>query len=173
MVSYISGKVQYIDEDSLEIVSGNIGYKVFCPQKTLEAYSVGQEAEIFTYLHVRENALELYGFQTRQERDFFEVLISISGIGPKGALGILQAAPLDLLQKAIVSEDTSVLTRVSGIGQKTAERIIMELKGKLEGMVDEGGGDLREGGGCHRSAHRPWLHALSSPESSSGNAGKC
>jgi len=146
MVSYISGKVQYIDEDSLEIVSGNIGYKVFCPQKTLGAYSVGKEAEIFTHLHVRENMLDLYGFQTRKERDFFEILIGISGIGPKGALGILAAAPLDLLKKAIASDDTSVLTRVSGIGQKTAQRIIMELKGKLEDIISESGGDLREGG---------------------------
>ena len=146
MISSIKGEIQYISEDSLEILSGSIGYKVFCPKSTLLAYSTGQEAEIFTYFHVRENAQDLYGFKDRDERGFFEILIGISGIGPKGALGILQAAPLDLLKRAIVSEDTSVLTRVSGIGQKTAERIIMELKGKLEGMIGEGGGDLREGG---------------------------
>ena len=146
MISVLNGEIKYVGEDNLEILSGSIGYKVFCPQKTLGDYSVGQSAEIFTYLHVRENALELYGFKTRKERDFFEILISISGIGPKGALGILQAAPIDLLKKAIASGDTTVLTRVSGIGEKTAQRIIIELKGKLKDIVGEDGGDLREGG---------------------------
>ena len=146
MIAALNGEIKYIGDGFVEILSGNIGYKVFCPQKTLGDYSAGQSAEIFTYLHVRENALELYGFKTRKERDFFEILISISGIGPKGALGILQAAPLDLLKRAIASGDTSVLTRVSGIGEKTAQRIIIELKGKLKDIVGEDGGDLREGG---------------------------
>ena len=146
MISSLKGKITYIGDGFLEIFPENIGYKVSCLPRSLEAYSAGQEAEIFTYLHVRENALELYGFESRKERDFFEILISISGIGPKGALGILQAAPIDLLRKAIASGDTSVLTRVSGIGEKTAQRIIIELKGKLKDIAEEDGGDLREGG---------------------------
>lgn len=146
MIASIKGEIQYISEYSLEVLSGSIGYKVFCPQNTLAAYSVGQKAEIFIYFHVRENAQELYGFKTREERNFFEILIGISGIGPKGALGILHAAPLDLLKKAIASGDTSVLTKVSGIGEKTAQRIMVELKGKFEDVVTGSGGDLREGG---------------------------
>ena len=143
MISSVSGEIKYIGEDFLEIVSGSTGYKVFSTSNTLGAYSLGQNVEIFTYLYVRENSLDLYGFNTREERDFFEVLIGISGIGPKGAIGILSAAPLDLLKKAIASGDTSILTRVSGIGQKTASRIIIELKDKLPDAGDEG---LREGG---------------------------
>ena len=146
MISSLKGEITYIGDGFLEVSCDNIGYKVFCFPKTLGAYSAGQEAEIFTYLHVRENMLDLYGFQTRKERDFFEILISISGIGPKGALGILAAAPLDLLKKAIASDDTSILIKVSGIGQKTAQRIIIELKGKLEDFADGDGGDVREGG---------------------------
>lgn len=146
MISLIKGEIKYIGEEFLEIMSGNIGYKVFSTPKTLGGYSSGQEVEVFTYLHVRENALDLYGFNTREERDFFEVLIGISGIGPKGAIGILSAAPLDLLKKAIASGDTSILTRVSGIGQKTASRIIIELKDKLPGVDSDGDEGLREGG---------------------------
>ena len=147
MIVSIKGKIQYAGENFLEILSGSIGYKVFCPQKTLGAYSVGDVSEIFTHLHVRENIMDLYGFKTRDERDFFEILISISGIGPKSGMGIIQAAPLDLLKKAIVSGDMSVLTKVSGIGQKTAQRIIIELKGKLPEVTSESSGEsLREGG---------------------------
>lgn len=148
MITSLKGEIAHIGADFLEIVCGGIGHKVFCPTKTLEAYSVGKEATLFTYLHVRENAMELYGFQNREERNFFEILIGISGIGPKGALGILAAAPLDLLQKAIASGDTSVLTKVSGIGQKIAQRVVMELKEKFKDLViaGEGSGDLREGG---------------------------
>lgn len=138
MISSLKGEITYIGDGFLEISLGTIGYKVFCLEKARGAYSAGQEAEIFTYLHVRENMLELYGFRTREERDFFEILIGISGIGPKGAMGVLAASPIDLLKKAIASGDTSVLTRVSGIGQKIAQRIVLELKGKLQKMVGDG-----------------------------------
>jgi len=147
MITYLEGEVKHIAESFLEIFCGNTGYKVFCPHKTLGAYSIGERADIFTHLHVRENIMDLYGFKTRDERDFFEILISISGIGPKSGMGIIQAAPLDLLKRAIVSGDMSVLTKVSGIGQKTAQRIIIELKGKLPEVTNELDGEsLREGG---------------------------
>lgn len=146
MIAFLKGKISYIAEDSAEFLSGNLGYKVFCSPKTLGVYSVGQEAEIFTYLHIRENSQELYGFATREERDFFETLIGISGIGPKGAMGVLSAASLDLLKKGIASGDISILTRVSGIGQKTAQRIILELKEKMPDMGLGGVEGLREGG---------------------------
>lgn len=146
MISLIRGKITYIGDNFFEIICGEIGYKVYCSPKTLGNYSVGDSADIFTHLHIREDAHTLYGFQTREERDFFEQLIAISGIGPKSALGVLSAAPLDMLKKAIALGDTSVLTRVSGIGQKIAQRIIMELKGKLEEEVIGGGESLREGG---------------------------
>lgn len=146
MISSIRGKIIYIGEDFFEVEAGNTGYKIFSTSKTLSGYSVGEEAEIFTYLYVRENALDLYGFKTREERDFFEILIGISGIGPKGAIGVLSASTIDLLKKAIASGDTSILTRVSGIGEKTASRIIIELKDKLPDIELAEGEGLREGG---------------------------
>ncbi len=146
MITSLKGEIAHVGENFLEISLGNVAYKVFCSPQTLEAYSLGQEAEIFTHLHVREDLLDLYGFSNRSERDFFEVLIAISGIGPKTAMGVLAAAPLDLLKKAIASGDTSILTRVSGIGQKTAQRIILELRGKLEAEVGVGDESILEGG---------------------------
>lgn len=146
MIAHLSGKIQYIGDNFLEISSGSIGYKVFCSPKTLGAYSVAQDAEIFTHLHVREDDLSLYGFQTREERDFFEILLGVSGIGPRGALGVLSGAALDLLKKAIGSGDTSVLTRVSGIGKKKAQRIILELKDKLGDAGYAGDESLKDAG---------------------------
>ncbi|MFY9457456.1 MAG: Holliday junction branch migration protein RuvA [Candidatus Spechtbacterales bacterium] len=146
MIAYLEGKIKYIGDNFVEVFNGNISYKIFCTAKTLATYAAGQEAEIFTHLHVREDLLNLYGFKSREERDFFEQLIGISGIGPKGAMGVLSAGPLDLLKKGIASGDTSILTRVSGIGQKTAQRIIMELKDKVGGFGMGEGDSLREGG---------------------------
>jgi holliday junction DNA helicase RuvA len=135
MIVFLKGKILHVGSDSLELLSGDVGYKIHCPAK----------AGLFVHMHVREDAQTLYGFDTRGERDFFEVLIGISGIGPKGAIGVLSSAPLDLLKKGIASGDISVLTRVSGIGQKTAQRIILELREKLGDGELDAGGDIREG----------------------------
>ncbi|OGZ58128.1 MAG: Holliday junction DNA helicase RuvA [Candidatus Spechtbacteria bacterium RIFCSPHIGHO2_02_FULL_43_15b] len=146
MIIFVKGNIQYIGKDFVEVFCGNIGYKVFCPAKSLSKFSKGESLELFTHLHIREDAHNIYGFTTREERDFFEVLLNISGIGPKSALGILNAAPLDMLKNAIASGDMSILTRVSGIGQKIAQRIILELKGKLEVLPGKAGDNVREGG---------------------------
>jgi Holliday junction DNA helicase RuvA len=94
--------------------------------------SSAEVASFWTYLAVRENALDLYGFQSHEELDFFELLISVSGIGPKSALGILSLASLSNLRKAISTGDTGHLTKVSGIGKKMAEKIVVELKDKID-----------------------------------------
>lgn len=146
MIAYINGKILYIGKGFLEVLCGDTGYKVFCPAITLSAFSSGQNAELFTHLHIREDGHELYGFRKREEKDFFETLLSISGIGPKSAMNILSAAPLDMLKNAIASGDMPVLTRISGIGQKTAQRMILELKGKIDDVSLQTGAILREGG---------------------------
>lgn len=146
MISFVKGEILYIGADFLEVLCGNSGYKVYCPANTIGAYTVGAQAELFTHLHVREDAHTLYGFQTRDERDFFEMLLGVSGIGPKGGLGVLATARLDMLKKAIASGDTSLLTRVSGIGQKKAQRIIIELKDKVGEIAGAGDKSLQESG---------------------------
>src|SRR6185295_9316164 len=92
----------------------------------------GQEVSLVTHTYVREDQLTLYGFQTLPELEFFEMLLTVSGVGPKSALGIMSLASIDMIKSAIVSEDPSVFTKVSGIGRKTAERVIVELKEKLK-----------------------------------------
>ncbi len=141
MIAYLEGKIQEVDEHSVLINVQGIGYHVFVmarDQKQLSSKK-GQEQFLYTYQYVRENSLELYGFLNRAEEKMFEILISISGIGPKGAMGILSAAPVSILERAIASGDTSILTRISGIGNKTAQKIIMELKDKFVELGESNG----------------------------------
>jgi holliday junction DNA helicase RuvA len=113
---------------------GGVGYRVFVGQETLgKLPQNGGNVKLWTHQHVREDSIELYGFLTFAELDFFETVIHVPGIGPKGGLGVLGVAPLDTLKKAIAAGDTSYLTRVSGIGKKMAEKIVLELKEKMAG----------------------------------------
>lgn len=116
-------------------VSG-VGYKIYVSPSDLPSFDLGKERLIWTHLAVRENSQELFGFLDKESLDFFELLISISGIGPKGALAILAVAPLETLKKAISSGDTTYMTKVSGIGKKTAEKVVLELKDKLAILGD-------------------------------------
>jgi Holliday junction DNA helicase RuvA len=134
MISRISGTLLDLDLKTAIIDVSGIGYKVFVGGETLEslAGNVGQTVSLFTYLAVRENALDLYGFKNQDTLEMFELLITVSGIGPKSALGILSIASAHTIRDAIISEDTSYLTKVSGIGKKNAEKIVLELKGKFK-----------------------------------------
>jgi len=115
----------------LVIEANGIGYRVFVGPDVLRKAKKEETIKLWTHLYVREDSMELYGFSEYAELDFFEILIQISGIGPKSALGVLSVAPLDTLKRAIASGETSYLTQVSGIGKKIAEKIILELKDKL------------------------------------------
>lgn len=128
MISYLKGKIILKKEKFIIISTGNVGYKVFVLSSFGE---VGEEIELFTYLNVREDSLALYGFAGYKELELFELLISISGIGPKAGMGILALADPETIKIAIARGDSSILTRVSGIGKKTAERVILELKNKF------------------------------------------
>ncbi len=134
MISCLEGKIEFKGEKFLVVNVNGVGYKVFIGPETLRRIpEKSGNVKIWSHQYVRENALELYGFLNYAELELFETLIEISGIGPKGALGILAVAPVDTLKKAIASGDTSYLTRVSGVGRKTAEKIVLELKEKLAG----------------------------------------
>jgi len=139
MISYLKGKIQYVGANYIEINVNNIGYKVFVIASILNKAKVGQEIEIFCYQNVREDAIELFGFGNREEQVMFEKLITVSGIGPKTALNALSVAKVDEIESAIISDDASVLTKISGIGKKTAERIVLELKNKYKGLAEVGG----------------------------------
>jgi holliday junction DNA helicase RuvA len=134
MISKIKGKIEYIKDSYAVIDVNGIGYKVFSTPYILGKISGGGEVSFFTYTYVREDILALYGFLNLEELEMFELLISISGIGPKAAMGILTIADVKTIRTAILNEDPSVLTKVSGVGKKTAERVILELKNKISGL---------------------------------------
>ena len=138
MIGYLRGKIRYKHEKYLIIDVAGVGYQVFITGQTMEKIGEKEEIELYTYLYIREDSEELYGFLTLEEKEFFEQLISISGVGPKGALGALAIANIDTIKKAIIHGDPSVLIKVSGIGKKTAERIVVELKNKIDiATIDE------------------------------------
>lgn len=140
MIGSIRGTLASITEKFVIVDVGGVGYKVYTTQETLGNLTRESSVMFFTYLAVREDALDLYGFTTQKEQDFFELLLSVSGIGPKSALSILGLTTLETLEKAIGTGDTSYLTKVSGIGRKTAEKIVLELRDKLRARADEHGG---------------------------------
>ncbi len=151
MISELRGQIGRLGERDFTLLVGGVGFKIFASQATLATLtralghsSTGKPSDIpvqvLTHLAVREDALELYGFIDPNERDLFLLLISVSGIGPKSALAILSLAPVKTLREAIASGQTEYLTRVSGIGKKSAGKIIVELKDKLLelGEVEDG-----------------------------------
>ncbi|GMQ95361.1 MAG: Holliday junction branch migration protein RuvA [Patescibacteria group bacterium] len=140
MISHLRGGVVLKRDRFVILETGGVGYKVYVSLDTFRKIKDdGKEVAFWTHLAVRENALDLYGFTNYGELEFFELLIGISGIGPKSALAILGVAPIDTLREAIATGDTSYLTKVSGIGKKNAEKIVLELRDKL-GTSQEAGG---------------------------------
>jgi Holliday junction DNA helicase RuvA len=132
MIYSVSGKLIYKGENFLVVEAGGIGFKIFASERTIRrAGAVGGETKLFTHFHVREDAMELYGFPSGEELSFFELLISVSGVGPKSALSIIDVADLEELSAAIQEGRPDLLTKASGIGRKTAERIIIELRNKV------------------------------------------
>ena len=131
MISHLTGTVIHKDERFVILNVAGVGYKVFVPQDTLAEITKKLEGqlELWTYLAVRENALDLYGFLKKEDLDFFELLIAhVSGIGPKTALGILSATTVDTLKRAISSGHADHLIKISGIGKKVAEKTMEELE---------------------------------------------
>ncbi len=139
MIGSLRGKITLKTDKFIILETGGVGYKINVSPDTLSKLSAprksseqnGALASFWIHTHVREDAFDLYGFLDHQELEFFEMLINVSGIGPKGALGILGIASIETLKKAIGTGDTAYLTKISGIGKKTAEKIIIELRDKM------------------------------------------
>lgn len=139
MIAQIRGVVIGKDERSVTIEAGDIGYRLFVTAVLSSKLKEGDETRLFTYLAVREDALDLFGFETKDDLFLFEQLLSVSGIGPKSAINILSSSGGETVRRAIASQDASYLTKVSGIGKKTAEKIVLELRDKLGSSHSEGG----------------------------------
>jgi len=136
MIGYVKGVVTHLFTDTCFIDVQGVGYRVFVPNSTRQKLAIGQSATLFTYLNVREDALTLHGFHTQEEYELFLGLISVSGIGPKVAAGVLSAITPQNFRAAISSNNAAMLTKLPGIGKKTAERVILELKDKI-GVGDQ------------------------------------
>jgi holliday junction DNA helicase RuvA len=144
MISFLKGKIKHKLKNSLILENNNIGYMVFLKDSFLDRLKEGGGLEVFTHQYVREDSLDLYGFESLEELEFFESLISISGIGPKSALAVLAMANLNDIKESIIRADSHLLTKVSGIGKKTAERVVLELKDKLFSMAGDSGASIAE-----------------------------
>ncbi|HHU69334.1 MAG TPA: Holliday junction branch migration protein RuvA [Thermoanaerobacterales bacterium] len=132
MISYLKGILQFIGENYIILDVNNIGFKIHIPTSVIEQLpSINEEVRIKTYLHIREDEFTLFGFMNYTEVDMFELLLTVSGIGPKGAIAILSVLSPQRLHECIVTEDIKTLTTIPGIGQKTAKKIIFELKDKM------------------------------------------
>lgn len=133
MISYIKGELAGVTEEKAIIEAGGIGYGIYMPGKDLaQLPGIGEQLKVHTYLNVREDAMQLFGFLTGDELEVFRRLITVNGIGPKGGLGILSALSADELRFAVMAGDVKAITAAPGIGKKTAERLILDLKDKLK-----------------------------------------
>jgi Holliday junction DNA helicase RuvA len=133
MLAYLKGKIILKNLHSAVVVANDIGYEVFLSAKNLDAVKKNDEAEFYTHEYLREDSRELYGFMSVAEMNFFRQLISVSSVGPKMAMNIMSIAALDDLRAAVNNGNLSLLTSGSGVGTKTAQKIILELRGKLVG----------------------------------------
>jgi Holliday junction DNA helicase RuvA len=138
MISMLHGTIAELAGNHAIIDVGGLGYKVFMTADALHGLKSGRDIKLWTHQAVREDALDLYGFPTKKDRDFFELLIGISGIGPKSALNILSLVSVETLATSVRTGSVAHLVKVSGIGRKTAEKIVLELKDKLGSL---GAGD--------------------------------
>jgi Holliday junction DNA helicase RuvA len=138
MISYLQGKILSIHPHKLVLLTqGGVGYELSMQTEKLSKLVVGDMCGVHTYMRVGENLMELFGFENLEEKAFFELLISVNGVGPKSALNIMGLGSLDQIKQAIARQDVPYLTQVSGIGKKTAERMVVELKSKV-GKFDVG-----------------------------------
>lgn len=132
MIASVRGKLIFMSVDHAVVDTGGIGWMIFAPRNVLSNLGeIGGEVLLYTYMHIREDVMALYGFATIDQRHLFETLLSVSGVGPRVALSLLSSGPPDEVRIAIAGGDTARLSRVPGIGKKMAERIALELKGKV------------------------------------------
>ncbi len=133
MIGLLFGKLQARTDDTLIVNVGGVGFRVRVSTHTAAGLgALGSDVQLFTHLRVRQDELSLYGFATQEELNLFETLMTVSGVGPKVALSVLSAAPIDTLRIAIAEGNVEALTAVPGVGKKTAQRIALELKGKID-----------------------------------------
>ena len=132
MISYVSGIVEYVDTEKVVVDNHGVGISIFMTNDDLSLIGQGEEIKIHTYFNVKEDIMQLYGFLNHESLELFKLLLTVSKVGPKGALSILSTCPPEMLKMSIVSGDSKTIATANGIGAKTAERVVLELKDKIE-----------------------------------------
>lgn len=132
MIGFVNGEIEEISEGKVLLDCGFMGYNIFVPGNVADKCRIGDEVKLYTYMSVREDAMLLFGFLTKDELDVFKLLITVSGIGPKGALAILTIMTPNDLRFAVIADDAKLISQAPGIGAKTAQKVILELKDKLK-----------------------------------------
>lgn len=133
MIAFIKGTVEYMNENSIILENNNIGYNIKVPSSAINKLSLKEEVRIYTYMNItQDNGIDLYGFLTREEIKMFNMLTSVSGVGPKAGLSILSVMTVNDINLSLIGEDSNRFAKAPGIGKKTAQRIILELKDKVK-----------------------------------------
>ncbi len=135
MIATLHGEVVQIEDDALIIAVGGVGLRVYVPLAVSKAAETGKKTFLYTHLVVREDALTLFGFESLEEREFFNLLLSVNGVGPRTALNILSTLSVDVIRHAVLAEQPDVFGRVTGVGKKTGQKIILSLQGKVGAAV--------------------------------------
>lgn len=173
MYSYIKGELVEILDDVIVVEAGQIGYNIHIPASMIDNFTgTGQEVKIYTYLQVKEDDMQLYGFLTRDDLNIFKLLLGVNGIGPKGALAVLSVMTPDDLRFAVLGEDAKSIAKAPGIGNKTAQRVILELKDKisLEDAFEAKTAHVAEGQSATPSVKNEAVQALTALGYSSSEA---
>ncbi|MDO4489802.1 MAG: Holliday junction branch migration protein RuvA [Lachnospiraceae bacterium] len=131
MIGYIKGTIEEIEADCLYLDRDGVGFRILMPASCLDRVCTGEKRKIFTYMNVKEDAITLFGFLTRDDLQVFKLLLGVNGVGPKAALGILSTLSADTLRFAVLSDDAAAISKAPGIGKKTAQKLILELKDKF------------------------------------------
>lgn len=132
MIGFVNGEIEDIYDDRVLVDCGFMGYNIFVCSNVIQTCSIGQEVKLYTYLSVREDAMNLFGFLSKDELKVFKLLITVNGIGPKGAIAILSIMTPNDLRYAVMTEDSKLISKAPGVGTKTAQKVILELKDKLD-----------------------------------------
>ena len=132
MIATLRGEISQVEENALILEVGGVGLRVFVPAPLRTKLKAGEAAFLFTHLVVREDALTLYGFESQADRELFNILLGVDGVGPKVALSVLSTMTLDAVQRAVFADEADLLSRVPGVGKKTAQKIALHLKDKLK-----------------------------------------
>lgn len=144
MIAFLEGSVLVAEENALVILQGGLGLRVYVTAGMVHQAQPGQRIALYTHLVVREDLLALYGFERQDERDFFNLLLSVNGVGPRMALGILSTLSVDTIKRAVMSEQADVFGRVPGVGKTTAQKILLYMKGKVKGDLESLGGAFQD-----------------------------